>query len=49
MEGHKGFRFMKKLQNIKYKLKVWNRDTFGLIKEKKDSFWNEMSYLDRKL
>lgn len=49
VEGYKGFRFMKKLQNIKHKLRVWNRDTFGLIKEKKDSLWNEMSYLDRKL
>lgn len=49
MEGHKGFHFMKKLQNIKHKLRVWNKNTFSLIKENKDSLWNEMGYLDCKL
>jgi hypothetical protein len=30
------FKLYKKLKHIKYKLKEWNRDTFGNIKKKKD-------------
>lgn len=49
LEGYKGFGFMKKLQYIKQKLRVWNRNTFGHIKKQKDSIWIEMGSLDRKL
>ncbi|PRQ36601.1 putative RNA-directed DNA polymerase [Rosa chinensis] len=35
-DGWKGFRFMRKLKNVKGKLKIWSRETFGDIgKEKK--------------
>lgn len=35
VEGYKGFQFMKKFHYVKQKLRVWNKNKFGRIKEKK--------------
>lgn len=49
MEGYNGFQFMKKLHYVKQKLRVWNKNTFGKIKEKKDSIWKEVEFIDKKI
>lgn len=48
VKGYEGFHFMKKLQHLKQRLRVWNRNTFGHLKEKKYSIWSEVETIDRK-
>lgn len=49
VEGYEGFRFMKKLQHLKQRLRVWNKNTFGLLKEKKESIWSEVESIDQEV
>ena len=37
---------MRKLQYVKAKLKYWNKDTFGVLKERKKSILNEIANID---
>ena len=44
--GWEGHRFMRKLQFIKAKLKAWNRDVFGDLKEEKNNILLDISRID---
>lgn len=44
--GYEGFRFMKKLQHLKQRLRILNKNMFGDIKEIKDSIWKEVDIID---
>ena len=37
---------MRKLQYVKAKLKYWNKDTFGVLKERKQSILEEIVNID---
>ena len=37
---------MRKLQYVKAKLKYWNKDTCGVLKERKKSILNEIANID---
>ena len=37
--GWEGHKFMRKLQFVKAKLKDWNKNTFGMLKERKKPSW----------
>ena len=39
-------KFMRKLQYVKAKLKDWNKDTFGVLKERKQSILEEIVNID---
>ena len=43
LEGHK---FMRKLQFVKAKLKDWNKNTFGMLKERKKTILDEIANID---
>ncbi|RVW12452.1 LINE-1 retrotransposable element ORF2 protein [Vitis vinifera] len=43
LEGHK---FMRKLQFVKAKLKDWNKNTFGMLKERKKTISDEIANID---
>lgn len=49
MEGYEGFCLLKKLQHLKQGLEVWNKNTFGLLKEEKESIWSEVDSIDREI
>ena len=44
--GWEGHRLIRKLQLIKAKLKVWNRDVFGDLKEEKNNILSNISRID---
>ena len=44
--GWEGHKFMKKLQFVKAKLKDWNKNTFGLLKERKKTVLDEIANID---
>ena len=44
--GWEGHKFMRKLQYVKAKLKDWNKDTFGVLKERKQSILEEIVNID---
>ncbi|RVW74568.1 LINE-1 retrotransposable element ORF2 protein [Vitis vinifera] len=44
--GWEGHKFMRKLQFVKAKLKVWNKNTFGMLKERKKTTLDEIAYID---
>ncbi|RVW83280.1 putative mitochondrial protein [Vitis vinifera] len=44
--GWEGHKFMRKLQFVKAKLKGWNKDSFGDLKERKKSILNEIAKID---
>ena len=44
--GWEGHKFMRKLQFVKAKLKDWNKNTFGMLKERKKSISDEIANID---
>ncbi|KAJ9675680.1 hypothetical protein PVL29_024549 [Vitis rotundifolia] len=44
--GWEGHKFMRKLQFIKAKLKYWNKNTFGMLKERKKIILDEIANID---
>ncbi|KAJ9701108.1 hypothetical protein PVL29_006452 [Vitis rotundifolia] len=44
--GWEGHKFMKRLQFVKAKLKEWNRNTFGMLKERKKTILDEIANID---
>lgn len=42
-----GFRFMKKLQGIKKKLLIWNKECFGRVEIKKSEIWKDIQAIDK--
>ncbi|RVW26858.1 hypothetical protein CK203_103936 [Vitis vinifera] len=44
--GWEGHKFMRKLQFVKAKLKDWNKNTFGMLKERKKSILDEIANID---
>ena len=44
--GWEGHKFMRKLQYVKAKLKDWNKNSFGMLKERKKSILNEIAKID---
>ena len=37
VNGWEGYRFMRKLKFVKSKLKEWNKDIFGILRERKST------------
>ena len=44
--GWEGHKFMRKLQFVKAKLKDWNKNTFGMLKERKKTILDEIANID---
>ncbi|KAL6327610.1 hypothetical protein AAG906_021901 [Vitis piasezkii] len=44
--GWEGHKFMRKLQYVKAKLKDWNKNSFGMLKERKKSILDEIANID---
>ncbi|RVW38710.1 Transposon TX1 uncharacterized 149 kDa protein [Vitis vinifera] len=44
--GWEGYKFMRRLQYVKAKLKEWNKFSFGELKEKKKSILNDLANFD---
>ncbi|KAJ9705647.1 hypothetical protein PVL29_003625 [Vitis rotundifolia] len=44
--GWEGHKFMRKLQFVKAKLKDWNKNTFGMLKERKKTILDEITNID---
>ncbi|KAJ9697646.1 hypothetical protein PVL29_006989 [Vitis rotundifolia] len=44
--GWEGHKFMRKLQSVKAKLKDWNKNTFGMLKERKKTILDEIANID---
>lgn len=44
--GWEGYKIMQKLQGMKAKLKLWNKDNFGNIKEKKEAIIKDITMVD---
>ncbi|RVW69157.1 hypothetical protein CK203_064455 [Vitis vinifera] len=44
--GWEGDKFMRKLQFVKAKLKDWNKNTFGMLKERKKTILDEIANID---
>ncbi|RVW30895.1 hypothetical protein CK203_102803 [Vitis vinifera] len=44
--GWEGHKFMRKLQFVKAKLKDWNKNTFGMLKERKKTISDEIANID---
>ena len=44
--GWEGHKFMRKLQFDKAKLKDWNKNSFGMLKERKKSILDEIANID---
>ncbi|WJZ94571.1 hypothetical protein VitviT2T_013415 [Vitis vinifera] len=44
--GWEGHKFMRKLQFVKAKLKDWNKNTFGMLKERKKTILDEIAIID---
>ena len=44
--GWEGHKFIRKLQFFKAKLKEWNKESFGVLKERKKSILNEIANID---
>ena len=44
--GREGHKFMRKLQFVKAKLKDWNKNTFGMLKERKKTISDEIANID---
>ena len=44
--GWEGHKFMRKLQFVKVKLKEWNKEFFGVLKERKKSILSDIANID---
>ncbi|RVW23803.1 putative ribonuclease H protein [Vitis vinifera] len=44
--GWEGHKFMRKLQFVKAKLKDWNKNSFGMLKERKKTILDEIANID---
>ena len=44
--GWEGYRFMRKLNFVKSKLKEWNKDTFGILRERKSAIISNIETFD---
>ena len=42
VQGWEGFKFMKRLNFVKNKIKIWNKEVFGDLREAKDSIVKEL-------
>lgn len=41
VQGWEGFKFMKKLEQVKLEIKKWNKEVFGVIRVRKVEYWKE--------
>lgn len=46
MQGWEGFKFMKKLEYVKHKVKTWNREVFGNVRLAKGHILVKIRRLD---
>lgn len=48
MEGRSGQRFRGKLKLLRANLRSWNKNTFGVLEERKSSLLNEIEWWDKR-